>query len=90
MKAGFDDMGYDTGRTQTPIIPLVIRDDERAFMLWRFLREDGIFTNPVIYPAVPQGESLIRTSYSATHTEEELDLVLASFEKCGRLLGILK
>jgi len=90
MKAGFEAMGYDTGRTQTPIIPLIIRDDERAFMLWRFLREDGIFTNPVIYPAVPQGESLIRTSYSATHTDEELDQVLASFEKCGRLLGILK
>jgi 8-amino-7-oxononanoate synthase len=89
MKAGFEAMGYDTGRTQTPIIPLIIKDDERAFMLWRFLREDGIFTNPVIYPAVPPGESLIRTSYSATHTEEELDQVLASFEKCGKLLGIL-
>jgi 7-keto-8-aminopelargonate synthetase-like enzyme len=44
----------------------------------------------VIYPAVPKGQSLIRTSYSATHTEEELDTVLASFEKCGKKLGIIK
>jgi 8-amino-7-oxononanoate synthase len=89
MKSGFEAMGYDTGRTETPIIPVMIRDDERAFMLWRYLREAGIFTNPVIYPAVPQGESLIRTSYSASHSDEELDTVLASFQKSGKLLGLL-
>ncbi len=89
MKAGFESMGYDTGRTQTPIIPVVIGDDEKAFMLWRFLREDGIFANPVIYPAVPRGQALIRTSYSATHSDEELDTVLQSFEKCGKLIGII-
>lgn len=90
MKSGFGAMGFNTGPTETPIIPVIIGDDEKAFMLWRFLREDGIFTNPVIYPAVPKGQSLIRTSYAATHTDEELDTVLASFEKCGRLLGIIK
>ncbi len=90
MKSGFEAMGFNTGPTETPIIPVIIGDDEKAFMLWRFLREDGIFTNPVIYPAVPKGQSLIRTSYAATHTDEELDTVLASFEKCGRLLGIIK
>ncbi len=90
MKSGFQAMGYNTGPTETPIIPAMIGNDEMAFMLWRLLREDGIFTNPVIYPAVPKGQSLIRTSYSATHTEEELDTVLASFEKCGKQLGIIK
>ena len=90
MKSGFQAIGYNTGPTETPIIPAIIGKDERAFMLWRLLREDGIFTNPVIYPAVPKGQALIRTSYSATHTEEELDTVLASFEKCGKQLGILK
>jgi 8-amino-7-oxononanoate synthase len=90
MKSGFQAMGYDTGPTETPIIPAMIGNDEMAFMLWRLLREDGIFTNPVIYPAVSKGQSLIRTSYSATHTEEELDTVLASFEKCGKQLGIIK
>ena len=89
MKSGFEAMGFDTGRTQTPIIPVVIKDDECAFMLWRLLRDGGIFTNPVIYPAVPKGESMIRTSYSATHSDEELETVLASFQKCGRLLGLI-
>lgn len=90
MKSGFQALGYNTGPTETPIIPVIVGNDETAFMLWRSLREDGIFTNPVIYPAVPKGQSLIRTSYSATHTEEELDAVLASFEKCGKKLGIIK
>jgi 8-amino-7-oxononanoate synthase len=90
MKSGFQALGYNTGPTETPIIPVIVGNDETAFMLWRSLREDGIFTNPVIYPAVPKGQSLIRTSYSATHTEEELDTVLASFEKCGKQLGIIK
>lgn len=90
MKSGFQAMGYDTGQTETPIIPIIIGDDELAFMIWKLLREDGIFTNPVIYPAVPKGQSLIRTSYSANHSDEELDAVLASFEKCGRKVGIIK
>ncbi|NOR21750.1 MAG: aminotransferase class I/II-fold pyridoxal phosphate-dependent enzyme [Candidatus Aminicenantes bacterium] len=90
MKSGLQALGYNTGPTETPIIPVMVGNDETAFRLWRSLREDGIFTNPVIYPAVPKGQSLIRTSYSATHTEEELDTVLASFEKCGKQLGIIK
>jgi len=90
MKSGFQAMGYDTGETETPIIPIIIGNDELAFLLWKFLREDGIFANPVIYPAVPKGQALIRTSYSATHSDEELDTVLKSFEKCGKLVGIIK
>lgn len=90
MKSGYQSIGYDTGPTETPIIPVYIRNDELAFMLWKLLRENGIFTNPVVYPAVPKGEALIRTSYSATHSDEELDTVLGLFEKCGKKLGILK
>lgn len=90
MKSGFQAMGYDTGPTETPIIPVIIGDDKLTFMLWKLLREEGVFTNPVVYPAVPWDQSLIRTSYSATHTEEELDTVLANFEKCGKRLGIIK
>ncbi|MEE8605506.1 MAG: pyridoxal phosphate-dependent aminotransferase family protein [Candidatus Aminicenantaceae bacterium] len=90
MKSGYQSMGYDIGPTETPIIPVYIRNDELAFMLWRLLRENGIFTNPIVYPAVPKGEALIRTSYSATHSEEDLDIVLGLFEKCGKQLGILK
>jgi 7-keto-8-aminopelargonate synthetase-like enzyme len=90
MKSGFEARGYDTGPTETPIIPVIIGDDEKAFLLWKFLREDGVFTNPVIYPAVPEGQSLIRASYSATHSEDELDTVLAGFEKCSKLLGVIR
>jgi len=90
MKSGFQGMGYDTGPTESPIIPVYIRNDELAFMLWKLLRENGIFTNPVVYPAVPHNEALIRTSYSANHSDEELDTVLRVFENCGKLLGILK
>ena len=90
MKSGFQALGYNTGPTETPIIPVIIGNDEMAFMLWRLLREAGIFTNPVIYPAVPKDQSLIRTSYSATHSDEELDTVLASFEQCGKQLGVIK
>jgi 8-amino-7-oxononanoate synthase len=89
MKSGLQSLGYDTGATQTPIIPVYIRNDELAFMLWKLLRESGVFTNPVIYPAVPKGEALIRTSYSATHSDEELDTVLESFKRCGKRLGII-
>ena len=90
MKSGFQAMGYDTGPTETPVIPVIIGDDEIAFRMWKMLSEQGIFTNPVVYPAVPQGKALIRTSYSATHTDEDLDIVLTSFEKSGKMLGILK
>lgn len=89
MKSGFQAMGYDTGPTETPVIPVIIGDDERAFMMWKMLRELGIFTNPVIYPAVPMGQALIRTSYSATHKDEDLEIVLNCFEKSGKMLGIL-
>jgi len=58
-------------------------------MLWRLLFETGVFANPVISPAAPPGKALIRTSYMATHTEEELDKVLGVFEKLGRQLGII-
>ncbi|MFC2161990.1 aminotransferase class I/II-fold pyridoxal phosphate-dependent enzyme, partial [Acidobacteriota bacterium] len=89
MKSGFEDMGYDTGPTETPIIPVIIGNDELTFRLWKMLRNDGIFTNPVIYPAVPKAQTLIRTSYSASHTEMELDKVLSSFENNGKKLGLL-
>jgi 8-amino-7-oxononanoate synthase len=90
MRSGFQEMGYDTGPTESPIIPAIIGNDELTFMLWKLLREDGIFTNPVIFPAVPKDQTLIRTSYSATHTDEELDYVLQCFEKSGKILGIIK
>jgi 8-amino-7-oxononanoate synthase len=89
MRAGLRGLGFDTGPSQTPIIPVLVHDDEKCFMLWRLLREEGIFTTPVVYPAVPPGQSLIRTSYGAGHTDAELERILAAFEKCGRAVGII-
>ncbi len=89
VKNSFQQMGYNTGPSQTPIIPIVIGDDEKAFALWKALREEGIFTTPVISPAVQKGHALIRTSYSANHTDEELNLILDAFRKCGKDLGLI-
>ncbi len=89
MRNSFQQMGYNTGLSQTPIIPIHIGDDEKCFALWKTLRDEGIFTTPVIYPAVPKGQALIRTSYSANHTDEELNLILAAFKKCGQALGLI-
>ena len=89
MRSGFQAMGYNTGASRTPIIPIHVGDDEKCFMLWKLLREEGIFTTPVIYPAVPPGQALIRTSYGAAHTDEELEAILAAFAKCGKPLGII-
>ncbi|MEW6456788.1 MAG: pyridoxal phosphate-dependent aminotransferase family protein [Acidobacteriota bacterium] len=89
MKKAFNEMGYNTGETETPIIPIIIGDDEKTFALWKLLREFGIFANPIISPAVPPGRSLIRTSYTATHTDEELEIVLDAFKKAGQMLGLI-
>jgi 8-amino-7-oxononanoate synthase len=82
-------MGYHTGNTQTPIIPVFIRDVEKTFMLWNFLRDYGIFANPVIAPAVPPEDSLIRTSFTATHTDSDLDFILEGFRQGGKTLGLI-
>lgn len=82
-------MGYHTGNTETPIIPVFIRDDEKTFKLWHFLRDYGIFTNPVVSPAVPPEDALIRTSFTATHTDEQLEFILDGFRKGGKALGII-
>jgi 7-keto-8-aminopelargonate synthetase-like enzyme len=82
-------MGYHTGNTETPIIPVFIHDMEKTFKMWRFLRDYGIFTNPVIAPAVPPEDSLIRTSFTATHTDEDLEFILKGFRQGGKLLGLI-
>lgn len=89
MRRNFQALGFNTGDSQTQIIPIIVGEDEAAFMLWRLLREEGIFTTPTIYPAVPKGRALIRTSYSATHTDEDLKTILESFKKCGEIMGLI-
>ena len=89
MKQGFEKLGFNTGNSQTPIIPVIIGEDEMTFYFWKRLFESGVYANPVISPAVPRGMALIRTSYMATHTEEELKRVLEIFEKIGKEVAII-
>ncbi|MHB0995590.1 MAG: aminotransferase class I/II-fold pyridoxal phosphate-dependent enzyme [Elusimicrobiales bacterium] len=80
----FKAMGLNTGETATPIIPVIIGDNEKTFMLWRMLYDAGLFTNPVVSPAVPPKRSLLRVVVTATHTKEQLDRALDIFETCAK------
>ena len=90
MMKAFKKMGYDTGTSETPIIPLLMGEMERAFMMWKILSDEGVFVNPVAPPATPPGRCLIRTSYMATHTDEQLDRVLVIMEQAGKKLGVIQ
>ncbi len=90
MLKGLKEMGYNTGNSCTPIIPIIIGDDYKTIQFWHSLYEAGLFTNPVIPPAVPSGRSLIRTSYMATHTEKELNKALEIFEQVGKKTRIIQ
>jgi 7-keto-8-aminopelargonate synthetase-like enzyme len=82
-------MGFDIGSSCSPIIPIIIGDDMRTIMAWRLLFDSGVFVNPVLAPAVPAGQQLLRTSYMATHTDEQLDRVLEAYEQVGKQMGLI-
>ncbi|WP_448523159.1 aminotransferase class I/II-fold pyridoxal phosphate-dependent enzyme [Pseudothermotoga sp.] len=82
-------MGYQIGNSQTPIIPILIGDDMRTVLAWKALFEAGLFVNPVLSPAVPEGRQLLRTSYMATHTDQQIDRALELFEKVGKQIGLI-
>jgi 8-amino-7-oxononanoate synthase len=89
MKREFETLGFDTGLSASPVIPLVIGEDLDAFAMTRKLQTHGVFANPVISPAVPKGRAMMRTSYMATHTAEHLDRALEAFEAVGREMGVI-
>jgi len=82
-------LGFDIGNTQTPIIPIYTGELMTTFKFWLMLTEEGLFTNPIIPPAVAPGQCLIRTSYTATHTDEHLDRVLDICERVGKKTGVI-
>ncbi len=82
-------MGYNTLNSRTPIVPVLIGDDFNAFAFAQRLYERGVFATPVVRPAVPEGCALIRTSYMASHTDQELDYALEVMHDLGREFGIL-
>jgi 7-keto-8-aminopelargonate synthetase and related enzymes len=89
MRKEYQRLGFDIGNSVTPVIPILVGDDTRTLTIWKALFDAGIFVNPVIAPAVPEGRQLLRTSYMATHTDEQLNRVLEIFAKVGKQVGLL-
>jgi 8-amino-7-oxononanoate synthase len=89
MRNGYRELGFDTGCSVTPVVPIIIGDDERTFYTWKLLFDAGVFVNPVISPAVGPGRQLLRTSYMATHTRQQLDRVLDIFAAVGKQVGLI-
>lgn len=86
---GFRQAGFEIGPTQSPIIPLYVRDNLKTFRLTRMLMDDGVFVNPVVAPAVPPEDTLIRYSLMATHTPEQIDESVCKITKAAWALGIV-
>jgi len=89
MQSAYRDLGFNIGGTQSPVIPIIIGDFEKTLVFWKELFEAGVFVNPIISPAVPADMCLLRTSYMATHTDDELDRVIDIMAKIGKKLGVI-
>ncbi len=89
LQEGFKGMGYDIGASETPIVPVVIGQLWDTFRFWRRVFDSGIFTNPVVPPAVPPAECRLRTSLMASHTPDQIDFALETFAKLGKEVGII-
>ena len=89
MRKGFRDAGFNVWTSQSPVIPVVVGEMMTCFRFWRDLLEAGVFVNAVVPPAVPQGQAIMRTSFMATHTDEELDYILDAFRRIGKKYGVI-
>lgn len=88
-KKGLTDLGLNTGRSETPITPVIVGDEVKAMQLSDRLLEEGVFAQGIAYPTVPRGKARVRTIVTAAHTKEDLDEALAAFAKVGRELGLI-
>lgn len=89
-KAAFVKAGFETGVSETPIIPLYVRDNEKTFLMTRMLMDEGVFVNPVVSPAVRSEDTLIRYSLMATHTFDQIDESVEKISRVARQLGIIE
>jgi len=90
MKQNLGSMGFDIGNSHTPVIPVIIGDDFKTFRVWKDLMIRGVYTNPIVSPAVPRHRALLRTSYMATHTKDQLDLCLHAFREVGKKFHLIE
>lgn len=89
MRKELREMGFNVWTSQTPIIPIVIGEMIECFKFWKDLFEAGVYVNAVVPPAVPKGQSLMRTSYMATHTDDHLNKILEAFRTVGIKRGLI-
>lgn len=89
MRYEYQRLGFNIGPSVSPIIPILIGDDLRTILVWKELFDNGVFVNPVLTPAVPDGQQLLRTSYMATHTDQQLERVLEIFEQVGKKAALI-
>lgn len=89
MRKAYQEMGFNTGQSVTPVIPIIIGDDQKTFLVWKALFDHGVFVNPVISPAVAPGRQALRTSYMATHTDDQMSRVLEIFYKVGKQMELI-
>jgi 8-amino-7-oxononanoate synthase len=89
LQDGLRSLGFDIGPTETPIVPVLIGPLDKTFLFWRQLFDAGVFTNPVVPPAVPPSQCRLRTSLMATHTAEQIDFALDTFARLGKELGVI-
>lgn len=89
MRKGFHEAGFNVWTSQSPVIPVVVGEMMTCFRFWRDLLDEGVFVNAVVPPAVPQGQAIMRTSFMATHTDEELDFILEAFRRIGKKYGVI-
>ncbi len=89
LRDGLRQIGFDVGDSQTSIVPVKIGDEYATVLFWKLLLEHGVYTNPIIYPAVPIGNAMLRTSCMATHTQEQIETALEQFRAVGREQGLI-
>ncbi|MEP6591537.1 MAG: pyridoxal phosphate-dependent aminotransferase family protein [Gemmatimonadota bacterium] len=89
LRDGFRHLGFEIGPTETPIIPVLTGPLDTTFIFWRKLYDAGVFTNPVVPPAVPASQCRLRTSVMATHTAAQIDQALEAFSTIGKELGVI-
>jgi 8-amino-7-oxononanoate synthase len=89
LQDGFRALGFDTGPSETPIVPILIGPLDKTLIMWRQVFDAGIFTNPVVPPAVPPSQCRLRTSVMATHTAEQIDFSVETIGRIGRELGVI-
>jgi 8-amino-7-oxononanoate synthase len=90
LRNGLKDLGFDTLKTESTVVPVFVGDDMQALQFWRKLFDGGLFVTPVIHPGVAKGSALIRTSVMASHRPEHLDRALDIFASAGKELGLTK